>query len=192
MSCVTFSDVNGLLHHDCTGFREMLIQSRVVEVIGYAGRAKSGNESPDWTLGPYIIQAILLLVAPALFAATIYMELGRIISVVDGEGHVLIRKEWMTKLFVTGDVLSFILQGGGEYLIIRVLWALLTFAFQAVAIRPREAWKPLMMEPRSSLWASSSSLSASDSSSFLLWHSIVPSTQHPPAAQTAASPGGNT
>ncbi|KAH8749747.1 RTA-like protein [Diaporthe sp. PMI_573] len=41
------------------------------------------------------------------------MELGRIISVVDGEGHVMIRKEQMTKLFVTGDVLSFFLQGGG-------------------------------------------------------------------------------
>ncbi|RYC76727.1 hypothetical protein BFJ63_vAg20396, partial [Fusarium oxysporum f. sp. narcissi] len=49
----------------------------ILEVIGYAGRAKSGGESPNWTLGPYIIQAILLLVAPALFAATIYMELGR-------------------------------------------------------------------------------------------------------------------
>lgn len=85
-----------------------------MEFIGYAGRARSGNESPDWTLGPYIIQAILLLVAPALLAATIYMELGRIITVIDGEGHVMIRKVWMTKLFVTGDVLSFILQGGGR------------------------------------------------------------------------------
>ncbi|KAH8782678.1 RTA1 protein [Diaporthe sp. PMI_573] len=90
-----------------------LAMGGILEVVGYAGRAKSGNESPDWTLGPYIIQAILLLVAPALFAATIYMELGRIISVVDGEGHVMIRKEWMTKVFVTGDVLSFFLQGGG-------------------------------------------------------------------------------
>ncbi|WYZ43507.1 hypothetical protein EsH8_VI_001206 [Colletotrichum jinshuiense] len=41
------------------------------------------------------------------------MELGRIITVIGGEGHVLIRKEWMTKLFVTGDILSFVLQGGG-------------------------------------------------------------------------------
>ncbi|OLN88264.1 Protein RTM1-like protein 1 [Colletotrichum chlorophyti] len=85
----------------------------VLEIIGYAARANSGAESPDWTLGPYIIQAILLLVAPALFAATIYMELARIIAVIDGEGHVLIRKEWMTKLFVTGDILSFLFQGGG-------------------------------------------------------------------------------
>ncbi|KAJ4316060.1 hypothetical protein N0V84_008059 [Fusarium piperis] len=85
----------------------------VLELIGYAARAKSGNESPDWTLGPYIIQAILLLVAPALFAATIYMELGRIVLMVDGERHVLIPLKWMTKIFVTGDVLSFFLQGGG-------------------------------------------------------------------------------
>ncbi|KAH6879863.1 RTA1 like protein-domain-containing protein [Thelonectria olida] len=85
----------------------------IFEIIGYAARSKSGDESPNWTLGPYIMQAILLLVAPALFAATIYMELGRIVIMVDGEGHVLVPKKWMTKIFVTGDVLSFILQGGG-------------------------------------------------------------------------------
>ncbi|KAM0354935.1 hypothetical protein ACHAPU_000774 [Fusarium lateritium] len=85
----------------------------LLEIVGYAARAKSGNESPDWTLGPYIMQSILLLVAPALFAASIYMELGRIILMVDGEDRALIAKKWMTKVFVTGDVLSFILQGGG-------------------------------------------------------------------------------
>ncbi|KAH7031532.1 RTA1 protein, partial [Microdochium trichocladiopsis] len=85
----------------------------ILEVVGYGSRAKSGTESPDWTLGPYIIQAILLLVAPALYAATIYMEIGRIVSIIDGESRLMMRKEWMTKIFVTGDVLSFILQAGG-------------------------------------------------------------------------------
>ncbi|QPC80256.1 hypothetical protein HYE68_011008 [Fusarium pseudograminearum] len=83
------------------------------ELVGYAARCKSANETPDWTLGPYIIQSIFLLVAPALFAATIYMELGRIIEMIDGEGRVMIGKKWMTKIFVTGDILSFLLQGGG-------------------------------------------------------------------------------
>ncbi|KAH7248223.1 RTA1 like protein-domain-containing protein [Fusarium solani] len=83
------------------------------EVVGYAARCKSGDETPNWTLGPYIIQSILLLVAPALFAATIYMELGRIVTMVDGERHVLVPKKWMTKIFVTGDILSFVLQAGG-------------------------------------------------------------------------------
>ncbi|KAK1566122.1 RTA1 protein [Colletotrichum navitas] len=85
----------------------------ILQVIGYAARAKSGQESPNWTLGPYIIQSILLLVAPGLYAATVYMELGRIIIVLDGEGRCLIRKAWLTKVFVTGDVLSFLLQAGG-------------------------------------------------------------------------------
>jgi hypothetical protein len=87
--------------------------SIAVEVIGYAGRAKSGGESPNWTLGPYIIQAILLLVAPALFAATIYMELGRIVIMVEGESRTTIPHRWLTKIFVIGDVLSFLFQGGG-------------------------------------------------------------------------------
>ncbi|KAH7142740.1 RTA1 like protein-domain-containing protein [Dactylonectria estremocensis] len=90
-----------------------LVVGGIFEVIGYAARSKSGDESPNWTLGPYIIQSILLLVAPALFAATIYMELSRIVIMVDGEGHVLIQKKWLTKIFVSGDVFSFILQGGG-------------------------------------------------------------------------------
>lgn len=91
------------------------VDSPPVEVIGYAARGASAKESPNWTLGPYIIQSLLLLVAPALFAATIYMELGRIISLVNGESHCLVRKKWLTKIFVFGDILSFFLQGGGMY-----------------------------------------------------------------------------
>lgn len=59
------------------------------------------------------MQACLLLVAPALFAASIYMTLGRIIQLVNGERYSLIRKRWLTKLFVAGDVLSFVTQGSG-------------------------------------------------------------------------------
>ncbi|KAJ4320133.1 hypothetical protein N0V84_006020 [Fusarium piperis] len=78
-----------------------------VKVVGYAARCKSGTQSHDWTLGPFIMQATLLLVAPALFAATIYMELGWIIDMVYGEGHVMIPLRWLTKIFVIGDVFSF-------------------------------------------------------------------------------------
>ena len=38
------------------------------------------------------------------------MVLGRIILLTDGEVHSLIRKKWLTKIFVTGDVLSFLVQ----------------------------------------------------------------------------------
>ncbi|KAL9128335.1 MAG: hypothetical protein Q9217_002964 [Psora testacea] len=59
------------------------------------------------------MQTLLLLLAPLLFAATIYMELGRIIGAVDGEKQCLIKLRWLTKLFVAGDVLSFLVQGSG-------------------------------------------------------------------------------
>ncbi|GKZ86634.1 hypothetical protein AnigIFM56816_002045 [Aspergillus niger] len=84
-----------------------------VEIIGYIGRAMSSKQSPNWTLGPYIVQTLFLLLAPALLAASIYMLLGRIILVLQAESHALLKKKWLTKIFVTGDVLSFLLQGAG-------------------------------------------------------------------------------
>ena len=75
----------------------------------------SANESPNWTIGPYVMQSTLLLVAPALFAASIYMELGRIIHLVKGQKHSLIRVNWMTKTYVAGDVLSFLMQASGMF-----------------------------------------------------------------------------
>jgi hypothetical protein len=89
--------------------------AHLVEWIGYVGRALSSQQSPDWTLGPYLVQTLLLLVAPALFAASIYMELSRVIILADGESHALIKKKWLTKLFVCGDVVSFLLQMGGKW-----------------------------------------------------------------------------
>jgi hypothetical protein len=59
------------------------------------------------------MQSLLLLIAPALFAASIYIVLGRIILLVDGERYSLIRQKWLTKMFVTGDVISFLVQAGG-------------------------------------------------------------------------------
>jgi hypothetical protein len=62
------------------------------------------------------MQSLLILLAPALFAASIYIILGRIILLVDGERYSLVRQKWLTKLFVTGDVLSFLMQGSGTYM----------------------------------------------------------------------------
>ncbi|KAE8381945.1 RTA1 like protein [Aspergillus bertholletiae] len=85
----------------------------IFEVLGYIGRAMSSRESPNWTLGPYLIQTLFLLLAPALLAASIYMLLGRIILVLRAESHAIMKKKWLTKVFVAGDVLSFLLQGSG-------------------------------------------------------------------------------
>jgi hypothetical protein len=42
------------------------------------------------------------------------MLLSRIILVTDGETRSLIPKRWLTKLFVMGDVMSFLMQGAGK------------------------------------------------------------------------------
>ncbi|KAF1809549.1 RTA1-domain-containing protein [Eremomyces bilateralis CBS 781.70] len=86
----------------------------LMEAVGYVGRTVSATqENGEWTLGPYLIQTLFVLVAPAFLAASIYMELGRIVLMVDGESHLFVRRTWMTKIFVTGDVLSFCMQGAG-------------------------------------------------------------------------------
>lgn len=64
-------------------------------------------------MNPYIGQSLMLLLAPALFAASVYMILGRIIRMLNADSLSLIRPSWLTKIFVTGDVLSFFIQSGG-------------------------------------------------------------------------------
>jgi len=80
-------------------------------MVGFIGRFISHNDV--WALGPFIMQSLLILLAPALFAASIYTILGRIILLVDGERYSLVCQNWLTKLFVSGDIFSFLLQGTG-------------------------------------------------------------------------------
>ena len=87
----------------------------VVEIAGYTARAVSHSQAPNLTLGPYVITTLLLLVAPPLFAASLYMTLGRIIVGVEAESKSLIKRRWLTKVFVTSDVVCFIVQLGGTH-----------------------------------------------------------------------------
>ncbi|KAL4792752.1 RTA1 like protein-domain-containing protein [Aspergillus venezuelensis] len=119
---VLYGIVTGLhtyqLFRTRTWFFIPMVLGGYFEFIGYIGRALSSSQTPDWTLGPYIMQSVLLLVAPALFAASIYMYLGRIIILVRGEKYSLIRVSWMTKIFVAGDVLSFLMQASGAGILV--------------------------------------------------------------------------
>lgn len=88
-----------------------LIVGGFFEWIGYAIRilARSHMDS----LGIFIGQTLLLLLPPSLFAASIYMVLGRLIVFTDGERMAPIRASRLTKIFVVGDVFAFIVQSGG-------------------------------------------------------------------------------
>ncbi|KAI1758516.1 RTA1 like protein-domain-containing protein [Hypoxylon sp. FL1150] len=83
------------------------------ETGGYAARAWSARQTPDWTLMPYIIQSLLTLLGPTFFAASIYMILGRLIRFLGADPYSMIRSRWLTKFFLLGDILSFFGQGGG-------------------------------------------------------------------------------
>ncbi|KAF4157734.1 hypothetical protein CNMCM6936_003258 [Aspergillus lentulus] len=81
------------------------------QVTGYGCRAASHFFETSTTL--YAIQTLLVLLAPTLYAASIYMILGRTIKFLHAERLSPVPTRWMTKVFVAGDILSFILQGAG-------------------------------------------------------------------------------
>lgn len=83
------------------------------ETIGFVGRAFLAADSPNWKLSLYIMQTLLLLLAPTLFAGSIYMILSRIIRLTDGQKLSLVPVKWLTIAFVSGDLLSFLIQGAG-------------------------------------------------------------------------------
>ncbi|KAH8593539.1 RTA1 like protein-domain-containing protein [Bisporella sp. PMI_857] len=101
-----------LTHHRTWYFIPFVIGG-IFECVGYAGREISSTESPNWSTGPYIMQSLTILLAPAFFAASIYMVLGRIIRITDGESCSIVKATWLTKIFVFGDVLSFLAQSSG-------------------------------------------------------------------------------
>ncbi|KAL2067746.1 hypothetical protein VTL71DRAFT_15842 [Oculimacula yallundae] len=118
VSCVLFALTTGMhifqMHRSRAWFLIPLVVGGLFEVIGFAARAYSASEkAPNWGLGPYIIQSVLTLVAPALFAGSIYMILGRVILMTDGETYSIVRRKWLTKMFVFGDVFAFLLQASG-------------------------------------------------------------------------------
>ncbi|CAN9176144.1 unnamed protein product [Alternaria alternata] len=86
------------------------------EAIGYSARAAAHNDTEGKT--PYIIQSTLILLAPILFAASIYMILGRLIRRTDSAEYSLIRVNWLTKIFVGGDILCFLIQAGGAGMLV--------------------------------------------------------------------------
>ncbi|KPM35699.1 hypothetical protein AK830_g10888 [Neonectria ditissima] len=82
-----------------------------MQFLGYAARAAAHSRTGKFM--PYVIQNNNIVLAPVLYAASIYMVLGRVIRNVSGERYSLIRPTRLTKIFVTGDVFSLMIQGGG-------------------------------------------------------------------------------
>lgn len=67
---------------------------------------------------PYCVQAVFILLGPALFAASVYMVLARIIRSIHAEKHSVLSLNWVTKTFVLSDVVTFVVQAGGSGLMV--------------------------------------------------------------------------
>ena len=88
----------------------------LVEVAGFAARAANATETPhDWSFAPFVIQTLGILLAPVLFASSLYMILGRIADLANGVEKLLVKRKWLTKIFVLSDVLSFGIQVVGRF-----------------------------------------------------------------------------
>lgn len=82
-----------------------------MEATAYWFRSRSHNNLRQ-TL-PFLIQNLLVLVAPPFLAATIYMSLGRITRALKAQEVSLISLRWITKLFVLVDLICFVTQTAG-------------------------------------------------------------------------------
>lgn len=82
-----------------------------METFGYYGRFWLAQQ-PD-NFKAYILYDLLVLPAPIFFAATLYMSLGRIIEWLDAAEFSPTRPRRMSRLFVTFDVLCFLVQMAG-------------------------------------------------------------------------------
>ncbi|KAI2788401.1 Protein RTM1 [Penicillium oxalicum] len=111
---ITFAHGLRLWRHGTYFFVPFII-GLLFECAGYIARIFSHFDTK--ALGPYIVQTMLILVAPPLFAASIYMTLGRVIVALQCQQFSLVSVRYLTKIFVVGDVISFLLQcGGGGYM----------------------------------------------------------------------------
>lgn len=89
-----------------------LANNLIGEAFGYYGRAKA-SENP-LAVGPFIMQNLLILGSPPLFAATIYMSLGRIIIALDLRRHAAISPRLTAFFYVIVDIGCFVSQVFGS------------------------------------------------------------------------------
>ncbi|CVK96260.1 related to RTM1 protein [Fusarium mangiferae] len=100
-----------------TWFFVPFLVGSLFEAIAFVSRAVSARESPNYTFGPCVVQNLLLLLGPTCYAASIYMGLGRYIRKLEGEQFSLLKPNWLTKVFLVGDIVSIALQAvdGGKF-----------------------------------------------------------------------------
>lgn len=97
-----------------------LLTGVAVQIIGYICRALAHNDKENIPI--YSVGTIMILLAPPLYAASIYMTLGRLIMHLNAEQLSVVSVKWLTAIFVTGDVIAFVMQAAGNLLPYQLSW----------------------------------------------------------------------
>ncbi|KAE8145971.1 RTA1 like protein [Aspergillus avenaceus] len=89
------------------------ITGAVMMTLGYIFRIMGAVDPTDF--GPFVAQAICIVLPPAFYAATIYMIYGRLVRSTGHEKLSIVAPAKVTKIFLIGDIVAIIGQstGGG-------------------------------------------------------------------------------
>jgi hypothetical protein len=82
-----------------------------VQVLGFLVRVLCRWHSDS--IAAYAVQACLIVVAPVLYSASIYMVLGRLVSSIHGDDLSLIHPSKMSKIFIWADFVTLNVQANG-------------------------------------------------------------------------------
>ncbi|ORY84325.1 RTA1 like protein-domain-containing protein [Protomyces lactucae-debilis] len=99
-----------------TKYMIILAVGTAAESLGYVLRSlgASGRES---SFPLYLLMQLFIVLAPLAFMAALYIIFGRLVRRV-GQEKALIPPAWYARLFVTCDILSFLIQGAGAGFIV--------------------------------------------------------------------------
>ena len=91
---------------------QTLLRSDPVQVLGFSVRLVCYWHTESIAL--YAVQGCLIVLAPVLYSASVYLALGRLISSTNGDEHSLIRPRRLSRLFIWSDWVALNLQGNGS------------------------------------------------------------------------------
>ncbi|GEQ68962.1 hypothetical protein JCM33374_g2632 [Metschnikowia sp. JCM 33374] len=91
-------------------FNVCFICGFLLETLGYLGRLLGFTKEPS--MSSFILQSLGLTIAPAFIMAGIYFLFAQSVTI-HGRQYSVLRPMWYSYFFITTDVLSMFVQGGG-------------------------------------------------------------------------------
>lgn len=88
-----------------------MVIGEYIYALGFAFRF-AVHHSPD-SLVIFITEDLMIVLSPCFFIAANYTLLGRLAREIDCAHHILLPVRWLTLIFVSSDVTTFVIQAAG-------------------------------------------------------------------------------